>query len=355
MEEITISLHNHTVYSDGRGTHQQVAKAAIDAGLDAIIMSDHNVLARDFQKYYYNGNKKVLMLIGEEIHDQARQPQANHLLVFNAKDELAQFAPDLQNLVNQVHRSGGLSFIAHLYDPACPSINEDDISWYDWSVRGYTGIELWNSLSDLKVNSNNYLQVAFHVFFPIFLHRTASPQIVDKWDELCSNGAKVVALGGADAHEIVAHAGPLRRKVFPYEFHFRSVTTHVLIEKPLKELVNEDNKTIMDALAAGHCYVALDLHKKATGFRFSCEGDGCTGLMGDEVISNGTVTFKIKLPEAAECHLLKDGKVVSSWRNKQNLIYYAREKGVYRVEVYRKTAILGRRTAWIYSNPIYVR
>lgn len=354
MEEITISLHNHTIYSDGKGTHQQVAQAAMRAGLDAIIMTDHNVLVKDFQKYWYQDGKKVLMLVGEEIHDQGRQPQANHLLVFNAREELAQHAPVLQNLVDQVHRAGGLSFIAHLYDPACPSIKEDDISWYDWSVKGYTGIELWNSLSDLKVNSHNYAQVVFHVFFPDFLFRTAAKQITVKWDELLGQGNKVVAIGGADAHEIVAHAGPLTRKVFPYEYHFRTVTTHVLLEKPLKEMTAEDNDTIMDALEKGHCYVALDLHKKANGFRFSCEGNGCAGIMGDEAKSEGTITLKITLPEISECVLLKDGKVIETWKKKQNIVYYAMEKGVYRVEVYRKTWF-GRRSGWIYSNPIYIR
>jgi len=354
MEEITISLHNHTVYSDGQGTHLRVAQAAMQADLDAIIMTDHNVLAKDFQKYWYQDGKKVLMLVGEEVHDQARQPQANHLLVFNAREELAQYAPDLHNLVEQVRRSGGLSFIAHLYDPACPSIKEDDISWYEWSVKGYTGIELWNSLSDLKVNSKNFAQVVFHVFFPRFLFRTAAKQITDKWDELLAQGDKVVAVGGADAHEIVAHAGPLTRKVFPYEFHFRSVTTHVLLDKPLKEMVEEDNLAIMDALAKGHCYVALDLHKKASGFRFSCEGDACHGIMGDEAHAQGSFTLKITLPEITECLLLKDGKVIQTWKNKQNIVHHVKDKGVYRVEVYRKTNF-GRRTAWIYSNPIYIR
>lgn len=354
MEEITISLHNHTIYSDGKGTHQRLAYAAMSAGLDAVIVTDHNVLVRDFQKYWYADGKKVLMLIGEEVHDQARQPQANHLLVFNASEELAQYASSPQGLINQTQKTGGLSFIAHLYDPACPSINEGDISWYDWSVRGFTGIELWNSLSDLKVNSKNYAEVFFHVFFPKSLYKTASKEILKKWDELLSRGERIVAVGGADAHEFHAKAGPLRKKVFPYEFHFQTITTHILLEKPLKELVVEDNQAIMDALSKGHCYVALDLFKKASGFRFTCEGNDCQGMMGDEVIANGTFTFKISLPEISECVLLRDGKPISTWKNKQNIIFHSKEKGVYRVEVYKKSG-LGRKIAWIYSNPIYVR
>lgn len=354
MEEITISLHNHTIYSDGSGNHQRVAQAAMNAGLDAVIVTDHNVLVRDFQKYWYADGKKVLMLIGEEVHDQARQPQANHLLVLNASEELAQFAQSPQRLIDQVQKTGGLSFIAHLYDPACPSIKEGDISWYDWTVKGFTGIELWNSLSDLKVNSRNYAEVVFHVFFPKTLFKTASKQILSKWDELLNQGEKVVAIGGADAHEINAHAGPLKRKVFPYEFHFRTVTTHILLDKPLKEFAKEDNHAIMDALSKGHCYVALDLFKKAAGFRFTCEGNECMGMMGDEVSPNGMFTFKISLPEVTECVLLKDGKPINSWKNKQNIIFHAKEKGNYRVEVYRKSTF-GKRTAWIYSNPIYIR
>ena len=41
MEEILVNLHMHTTYSDGTGTHAELAQAAIQAGLDAIIVTDH--------------------------------------------------------------------------------------------------------------------------------------------------------------------------------------------------------------------------------------------------------------------------------------------------------------------------
>ena len=43
MPEIVINLHMHTTYSDGSGTHADIANAAIKAGLDAVIITDHNV------------------------------------------------------------------------------------------------------------------------------------------------------------------------------------------------------------------------------------------------------------------------------------------------------------------------
>ena len=44
MYEIIVNLHMHTRYSDGSGTHKDIAEAAIDAGVDAVIVTDHNVL-----------------------------------------------------------------------------------------------------------------------------------------------------------------------------------------------------------------------------------------------------------------------------------------------------------------------
>ena len=116
MHELVISLHMHTTYSDGTGSHRDIANAAIRAGLDAVIVTDHNVLVKGPEGYSKEGKKRLLMLIGEEIHDQARVPQKSHLLVFNAKRELATFAPDPQILIDNVRREGGLSFIAHPHE-----------------------------------------------------------------------------------------------------------------------------------------------------------------------------------------------------------------------------------------------
>ncbi len=44
MEEIIVNLHMHTHYSDGTGSHMDIALAAIECGLDAVIVTDHNVL-----------------------------------------------------------------------------------------------------------------------------------------------------------------------------------------------------------------------------------------------------------------------------------------------------------------------
>jgi hypothetical protein len=50
--------------------------------------------------------------------------------------------------------------------------------------------------------------------------------------------------------------------------------------------------------------------------------------------------------------LLRDGKLVKAWRDKPLITHIDTEPGVYRVEVY--IVYLGKRRAWIFSNPIYV-
>src|SRR5258708_36059074 len=96
MQEITLNLHMHTRYSDGTGSHHDIAEAALECGLDAVIVTDHNVLMSGFEGYVGQGRRKLLMLIGEEVHDQDREPQKNHLLVFGASGEMAGLADDPQ-------------------------------------------------------------------------------------------------------------------------------------------------------------------------------------------------------------------------------------------------------------------
>jgi hypothetical protein len=353
MHEVVVNLHMHTRYSDGSGIHRDIVTAAVKAGVDAVIVTDHNVLVQGVEGYYREKNKKILMLIGEEVHDQARDPQKNHLLVFGAGRELATLAEDPQRLIDAARESGGLAFLAHPDDPAAPAFKEVDISWVDWSVRNYTGIELWNALSELKTVVPSKLHGAFYAFFPAFVAHQPIPSTMAKWDELLSAGGRVVAIGGSDAHALHMHMGGIHRVIFPYEFHFRAVNTHVLTAEPLSGDVNVDRKLIYDALAQGHCFVGYDLPASTRSFRFTAQGKDASVTMGDEIPAKGGVTLQAKLPLAAEMRLIKDGEVLQSWKNQQACTHITTEPGVYRIEAFRR--YLGKRRGWIYSNPIYVR
>lgn len=354
MPEILLNLHMHTTYSDGTGSHVSIARHALAAGLDAVIVTDHNVWVRGIEGYHQENKRKAMLLVGEEIHDPARIPQKSHLLVFGAERELAPYAPGPQRLVDMVQKCGGLSFIAHPIDPELPAFNEEDISWVDWDVRGFTGLELWNGFSEMKTVIRSRLDGLFYALFPQFLPRGPLPGTLKIWDNLLTTRPeKCVAVGGSDAHALHMRMGPLRRTVLPYEFHFQAVNNHLVMEEPLSGDLHQDRRQVYDALRNGHTFIGYDLPASTRGFRFTASGRDSTVSMGDEIMLGEGVTLQIRLPSPVECRLLHNGEVLKVWKNREVCTYITNQPGVYRVECYIQH--LNRRRGWIFSNPIYVR
>lgn len=356
MLELLLNVHMHTPYSDGSGSHEDIAKAALKCGIDAVIVTDHNVYVHGIEGYRREGKRQVLLMMGEEVHDRTRDPQKNHLLIFGAKRELSPYGNNPQELINQVQRAGGLSFIAHPLDPALPIFNEDDISWEDWDVRGFTGLEIWNGFSELKRAIRTRLDGLFYAYFPQYYPVGPFPETLRRWDDLMiTRRERIVAIGGSDAHALHMRLGPLRRTVFPYEYHFYSVNTHLLTNDCLcGDDFQADAGVVLTALRQGHAFIGYDLPASTRGFRFTAQGQGATAIMGDEIRLETGVTFQIRLPGKAECILVRDGQPIRRWNPGRDIhAHITNQPGIYRVECYLQ--YLGRRRAWIFSNPIYVR
>jgi hypothetical protein len=352
MHEIIVNLHMHTFYSDGTGRHADIAQAALRAGLDAVIITDHNIWVNGPEGYYPNDGRQALLLVGEEIHNQARVPQKNHLIVLGTNRELATQAQDPQRLLDMVRQSGGLSFIAHPVDPAAPAVYQDDLSWVDWNLSGFTGIELWNGFSEFKSLLKSKLHAIFYAYAPRLIPHEPFPAALEKWDDLISQGRRVVAIGGSDAHALHLRLGPLRRTVFPYEYHFGTINTHLLLSSPLSGDAKEDRRLVLDALAKGHAFIGNDLPASTRGFRFSAQGKGRTAQMGEELPAFGGVTLQVRLPRTGTCRLIKDGHVIQNWQDRETYVHITTQPGAYRVEAYTK--YWGRKRGWIFSNPIYL-
>jgi hypothetical protein len=352
MHELIVNLHMHTTYSDGSGTHADLGQAALKTAVDVLIVTDHNILVQGVNGYYREGKKRVLVLAGEEIHDQSRDPQKNHLLVLGADRELAPLADNPQSLVDSVRLAGGISFIAHPVDPAMPAFGETDISWVDWNVTGFTGIELWNGFSELKSVAKGKWDAVVLALFPDFIPLGPLPETLRRWDDLTARGQRVVAVGGSDAHAQHKSLGPLHKVIFPYEYHFSTINTHTLVPTPLTGDLMNDRKIIIDALCSGHCFIGYDLPAPTRGFNFSAQGKNSSALMGDKITLSGSVTLQAKFPSAAEIRLVRNGKVVKT-AHSDRLVQITNETGVYRVEAYKH--YLGKQRGWIFSNPIYVK
>ncbi len=351
MEEIKCNLHVHSIYSDGTGDYSHIASEALEAGLDVVIITDHNVLVRGLEKYYEKNGKRVLLLTGEEVHNQDRMPQKDHLLVIGCHHEMAHHAHDPQRLINKVAQDGGLSFIAHPYEYDLPMFNETDITWDSWEVEGFTGLELWNGFSEFKTVARTLPQVIFHAFAPELIPHQPLSRALARWDELLTAGKKVVAVAGSDSHALNYRYGPVKKVIFPYRYHFSSINNHLLLPEPLTGNLNLDKKAIYSALSRGSCYLCLDRAAPSRGFTFSAENGEARVGMGEEICLDPGATIRVSLPRKALVRIIYNGSVLVEHENNDLLVITIDKPGAYRVEAH--VDHLGEKRGWIFSNPIY--
>lgn len=347
------NLHVHTLYSDGEASHQQVAEAALLVGLDFVVFTDHNVRVDGIEGYYGDDIRGyVLLLAGEEVHDRTRNPQCNHVLVFGVEQEVAPLAHSLPSLLQQVDRLGGLTFIAHPDDQAVAWLGEPAIPWTDRYVDGFTGLEIWNYMSRFKDYLPDRRRALRHVFQPEDMITGPSPATLALWDELLERGYQLVGIGAADAHGTRVKIGPLEHEVFPYDFLFSAVNTHVLTKAPLSGELAYDKAQLYQALKAGRAFIGYELLGETRGFRFSAQGQNMVATMGETIRLGHGVTLQAMAPARAHIRLICCGEVVAEEKLAENLTHVVRTPGPYRVEVWRKYR--GAERAWILSNPIYV-
>jgi len=353
MNEIIANIHIHTSYSDGSKIHAKIAEDAIRSGIDVLFFTDHNVCVEEIGGYFSNSDGRVLMVMSEEIHDTNAFPQKNHLLALGVGESLSKLANNRQTLIDKIHSMGGLSFIAHPYDPALPAFNEADISWEDWSVKGFTGIELWNGFSELKVRVKKKSSAYFYAFFPKFLPMSPPSRTLLIWDNLLKKGSKIVAIGGSDAHAMHFSKGLLKRVVFPYKYHFKTINNHILLKEQLTGNAKKDSKSILDTLRKGNSFIANDLIKSSKGFRFYLCNRNSRILMGESCRFEKNLRLQVFLPHSADCIIIKNGSQYHRVFGKNNIEVEVSSPGIYRVECYKW--FLGRKRGWIFSNPIYIK
>ncbi len=339
----------HTPYSDGEAYHDEIATAASRAGIDAVIVTDHNVHVRGLEGYQHG----VLVLVGEEVHNPRRRPQASHCLIYGAEVEMAPYAAHPQNLIRQVSECGGIAYLAHPVEFASGiSLENEDFSWKDWPLQGFTGIEIWNVMSEFKARLWNWPAAVFFALFPSLAMRGPFPGALRLWDSLHAEGRRVAAVGNSDAHGTHFGIGALKLTVLPYEYLFRCVNTHLLIEKPLTRDFETDKRLLLNALRVGRGFVGCDMAGDTRGFRFVASNGVDRAEMGDELRRTGMIRYKVTCPRAASIRLLCNGKLMAQ-ASGDSLDFQSLEMGAWRVEVYRRWR--GRRIGWIFSNPIYAR
>lgn len=348
------NLHMHTRYSDGSGSHAEIAQAALRAGLDFVIVTDHNVHVSGIEGYYYGDSpgQKVLLLVGEEIHDPRRDPQVNHMLVYGADAELSPYAPNPEALLGEINARSASSYLAHPIERAALLFGEAALPWVTWNIEGYTGIELWNYMSEFKSYLSGKSTAVRAALNPDDFISGPFPETLALWDKLLREGKRVKVIGGADAHANTYSIGPVSRVIFPYEVLFQCVNTHILTPIPLVGELEPDKKLVLAALREGKAFVGYDLPASTRGFQFIAQGLHTNAVMGEWLRLGHGVTLQIVCPQIALVRLIRDGEVVLEEREGTHRTYIANRPGAYRVEA--RLPYKGKQRGWIFSNPIFI-
>ncbi len=357
LYEYVGAVHIHSVYSDGSGKIEDIAKAAFDSELDFIMMTDHNTI-KPKEDNYARWLNNIMVIIGYEVNDEKNR---NHYLTFGLNELVGSYKV-LENgelgckltakeYVEQIKEKGGIGFKAH---PDEERIQLKDYPSYPWTENGsdsYTGIEIWNHMSEWVegMNENNKLERFLH---PLKSIAAPSEKTLKRWDD-ASAKRHVTGIGGVDAHAFKQNIlGLLEFEVFPYKVLFKSIRTHVLLEEELTVNNNSsyalDEKNILNALKKGKCFVSNYYHGNAKGFRFYAEYKSNTFFTGDTIkFSDGKIKLTVLSPKESNIKLIHNGKKVNEV-NRMNLSCDVTEKGIYRIECW----LNGK--GWIFSNHIRV-
>jgi predicted metal-dependent phosphoesterase TrpH len=342
------SIHNHSIFSDGTGSVDEILAAAHRAGLDYLILTDHNQLVEQSLQGWWDG---VLFLIDIEVNDMALEPERNHLLTLNVNEDMTPYAPDPQKLIDAVRERGGLTFLAHPIDLPGPLI-KDIYPWTDWDIEGYTGVELWNFMSEFRVHATSKPVAILMAYFPQLFTTGPFPEMLAKWDELLQQHP-TAAIGGPDAHAQTYRIGPLKRRFLPYDYCFRAVNTHIITRTAFNHDFKHDKALIYEALAAARAWIGYDLLHPTEGFSYFGEtGNQHLVQMGESVALVQGLTLKVMTPAKAHIKLIRAGSGVVAEAKGSTLTYEPDAPGAYRVEVWKTWWFKPR--GWIFSNPIYV-
>ena len=131
--------------------------------------------------------------------------------------------PDMppQAYLDRIRTRGGIGFIAHPDHEGTPLFHVKHYPWTDWSVTGYTGIGIWDFMTDWQNSLTGYLRAALSYVYPALFLRGPSPKTLARWDRL-SQERRVVGIGELDNHdtliadlEIQAIRIPLREGLPP--------------------------------------------------------------------------------------------------------------------------------------------
>ncbi len=330
------AIHIHSKYSDGTGDINLISKAAKKAGLDWIIITDHNCL--DTVEGFYNG---VCVIKGEEIgYDNY------HYLAFGTKEVIKETDP--LKYVQEVRNQGGFGFAAHPDESEKRNNNYRPIKWIDKSITP-DGIEIWNWFSAWadNLNDKNLFALIYAYLFKYKLITKPKNETLEWWDKLNNKTENIIpAIAGIDVHALKIKKYIIPVTIFPYKEMFKTFSNIINLKSPLSDDFLTAKQQVLNAVKSGNnlmvnrkiCKVLPKIYIKNLTKSISFE----KSLILDE-----QTYLSVNINRIAKIKIIKNGKVIIE-KQAKFLDFHIIEQGKYRVEI-----IIGNK-GYVYSNPIYI-
>jgi hypothetical protein len=318
VHDLSCVVHLHSVFSDGTGTVEEIARAAARAGVDVVLLTDHDTMAA-WPGWYGD----VLVLVGVEVSPKGE----NHYLAFGLDEPIDHGGLSGAEIVRAVHEAGGFGFAAHPFSKGSERFRQRPMAWSD--LDGVDGIEVWSFVTDVSERIGSVREALRFLARPERYAGGPPEENLREWDRL-NRDRRVVAIGGIDAHQIgVRLFDRWVVRLMGYARSFRLLRTHVLVEELPTGEVEHDQAQVFDALRQGRSYIAVDHLARPVGFSFGDDGG----------------VLRARTPRPAELRLVRDGHEVARAAAAE-LDHAVDEAGSYRVEA----RLDGR--VWILSNPV---
>lgn len=357
------AIHVHSTYSDGGGSVEEIASDAITAGLDFVVLTDHNTIQarrEGKEKRYQNMD----LLVESEISTLVGHALAfyTHTPGVNIPDNQIRDRTDKHYQGQPIHPDAFLA-MAHPNNVKNP-----------WNrLDKYTkGIEVFNfdSFWQRQLYSTPISFLFTASLYPLNSYLTMlrffrpDQKNLDQWDQMNSTSGGHFGLLAPDTHSRVVLKPGIEFRWPSYLQTFRMAANAIRIKGRLKEDFAARKRQLYDALRAGRNAMVFHLIHPFGGndWTLKCANDVHT--MGEQVPFSTDCNFVVNLPKtlpyAAQLKLLRDGEVVVERRTlKTRETFQLNQPGVYRLEVWVKPRsplriVLRQDVPYVFYNPIYV-
>lgn len=335
------ALHVHSRYSDGTGTVAEVLRAARAAGLDHLVLTDHDNLGAR-REGWQGAHDGVALVVSAEVTPRRQ----GHVLAMDVRHCLGYGAQRNALTLDGIAAQGGYALIAHPRGKRSYTLGIHQAPWEEWDHPAVRGLEIWSYTHDWIDGVNWWRLPEAYEFWkhPQRRVRGPYPDILALWDRL-GRDRRLAGWAGLDCH---ARRVPLTGlKIFEYRRMFGFLRNHLFIRP--EAWAADPVCAVLETLAAGRGFIAHDILADSAGTRCGALlPDGRALHLGEEAPFAEGAVMTLALPRAADVRWIANGRCRLRLHT-THLLARPAEPGVYRFEAW----LDGR--PWLFTNAFYLR